>query len=165
MTRASGPTAVRVAAKAVIIRDGRLLTVKAQDLMYPERFYYALPGGGQEPGENLHDAMRRECLEEIGAHVEVGPLLYVREYIGPNHEYAAVDGRFHQVEMVFACTLVDESELGNGRAPDARQVAVEWLELSRLDRYFFRPRALVEPLMSSPSPSPASQPIYLGDVN
>lgn len=161
MTRASGPTAVRVAAKAVIVRDGRLLTVKSKDLLHPERFYYSLPGGGQQPGENLLDAMRRECLEEVGALVDVGPLLYVREYIGPNHEYAAVDGRFHQVEMVFACTLLDESELGNGRAPDDRQVAVEWLELARLDQYFFRPRALVKLLQTSPS----LQSIYLGDIN
>src|SRR5690606_37838510 len=65
MTRASGPTAVRVAAKAVIVRDGRLLTVKSKDLLHPERFYYSLPGGGQQPGENLLDAMRRECLEEV----------------------------------------------------------------------------------------------------
>lgn len=162
MTRATGPTTVRVAAKAVIIRDGRLLTVKVRDLLNSERFYYALPGGGQQPGENLHDTMRRECLEEVGARVEVGPLLYVREYIGPNHEYAAVDSRFHQVEMVFSCTLLDDAELGNGRAPDTRQVAVEWLELARLDEYFFRPRALVK-LLQSPLPTP--HPVYLGDVN
>lgn len=163
MTRASGPTVVRVAAKAVIVRDGRLLTVKVRDRLDTERFYYSLPGGGQQPGENLHDAMRRECLEEVGARVEVGPLLYVREYIGPNHEYATVDGEFHQVEMVFACTLLDDSDIGNGRAPDERQVAVEWLDLARLDQYFFRPRALVK-LLQSPPP-PTRRPIYLGDVN
>lgn len=162
MTRAAGPTKVRVAAKAVIIRDGRLLTVKVRDRLHTDRCYYALPGGGQQPGENLHETMRRECLEEVGARVEVGPLLYVREYIGPNHEYAAVDSRFHQVEMVFSCTLLDDAELGNGRAPDTRQVAVEWLELARLDEYFFRPRALVK-LLQSPLPTP--HPVYLGDVN
>lgn len=163
MIQSPGPSIVRVAAKAVIVQDGRLLTVKTRDLLYPDRYYYSLPGGGQRPGENLHDTMRRECLEEVGARVEVGPLLYVREYIGPNHEYAAVDGQFHQVEMLFSCTLLDDAEIGHGTAPDQRQVAVEWLELERLGDYFFRPRALVG-LLQSPPP-PGLRPVYLGDIN
>ncbi len=44
MGRGSGPTRVRVAVKAVVVQDGRLLTVKIRDLLNPERFYYALPG-------------------------------------------------------------------------------------------------------------------------
>lgn len=163
MGRGSGPTRVRVAVKAVVVQDGRLLTVKIRDLLNPERFYYALPGGGQRPGENLHEAMERECLEEVGVRVEVGPLLFVREYIGTNHEYAAVDSEFHQVEMVFSCTLLDAAEVGNGHAPDDRQVAVEWIDLARLNEHFFRPRALVKHLQS-PLVYP-ERPIYIGDVN
>lgn len=159
-----GPTKVRVAAKAVIIHQRRLLTIKVRDLLHKGDFYHCLPGGGQRPGENLHEALVRECKEEIGAAVRVGELLFVRDYIGPNHGHAAVDGQFHQVELIFACTLtrdVDVRDVGNGVAPDARQVGVEWVGLERLPKYNFRPRALTGLLQAAPAPSPA----YLGDVD
>lgn len=160
----AGPTTVRIAAKAVIIHERRLLTIKVRDLLHKDDFYHCLPGGGQQPGENLHEALIRECKEEIGTTVAVGELLFVRDYIGPNHAHAAVDGRFHQVELIFACTLAraaDVDEVGNGVAPDARQVAVEWLALDRLPTYNFRPRALTRLLQALP----ARRPAYLGDVD
>lgn len=42
---------IRNSAKAVIIQEGKLLAIKKQD---KEGYYYILPGGGQEHGENLH---------------------------------------------------------------------------------------------------------------
>ena len=36
-------------------------------------------------------ALQRECREEINCQVEVGDILYIREYIGRNHEFSAVD--------------------------------------------------------------------------
>ena len=42
---------IRNSAKAVIVKDEKLLTVKIQE---NGGIYYILPGGGQEHGENLH---------------------------------------------------------------------------------------------------------------
>src|SRR5687767_6608945 len=98
---------IRVAAKAVIIRDGKLLVTKNVD---DQGEWYLLPGGGQERGEALSETVRRECREEVGADVAdvadvaVGALRFVREYIGRNHEFATQDGETHALELMFTCT-------------------------------------------------------------
>lgn len=55
---------IRNSTKAIIIRDRCLLVIAYKDEGGP---YFALPGGGQEPGETIADAVRRECREELGA--------------------------------------------------------------------------------------------------
>ena len=43
------------------------------------------PGGGMEPEDgSILDCVRREFLEETGLTVEVGPLLYIREFFEPS---------------------------------------------------------------------------------
>jgi len=54
---------VRLSVKAIIVREGRLLVLKCRD---QQGFWYVLPGGGQQVGETLDQALRRECLEELG---------------------------------------------------------------------------------------------------
>ena len=46
----------RTAAKAVIIQDGRLLTIRKRQ---GDHLYYVLPGGTQEPGETLAETAAR----------------------------------------------------------------------------------------------------------
>jgi 8-oxo-dGTP diphosphatase len=151
---------VRTSAKAIILHDGKLLALKFQD---DKGYWYELPGGGQEPGETLPEAVRRECLEEAGADVEVGELMFVRDYIGKNHEFAnqGTSATFHQVELMFACTMSDPTQIRVGLVPDTCQVSVEWLALEKLDRYRLYPLAL-RPLIATHRPG---TPVYLGDVN
>ena len=75
---------VRVSAKAIIIENGKILLIKHED-KYGE--WYGLPGGGQENGETLVEALIRECQEEISATIEVKDVLYIRDYIAKNHEF------------------------------------------------------------------------------
>jgi len=70
---------IRNSAKAIIIKDGKLLTTKNQSRT---GIFFILPGGGQEFGETLHETLERECREEIGCKVEVSELLWIREYRG-----------------------------------------------------------------------------------
>jgi len=79
---------VRNSAKAVIMKDGCVLLTKNQ---HEQEIFYLFPGGGQEHGETLEEAVKRECIEEIGQEVVVRELLHVREYIGRNHEHAFFD--------------------------------------------------------------------------
>jgi 8-oxo-dGTP diphosphatase len=54
---------------AALVRDGRVLLVHRR----PSRRWYPdcwdLVGGHVEPDESPHQAVRRECLEELGVHV------------------------------------------------------------------------------------------------
>lgn len=46
-------------------RNGRLLLVKEKDGVWD------LPGGRLEHGEGFHEALKRECREEMGLHCQV----------------------------------------------------------------------------------------------
>ncbi|MCL5676586.1 MAG: NUDIX domain-containing protein [Firmicutes bacterium] len=149
---------IRVSIKAVIIEGEKILVTKNHDSW---GFFYLLPGGGQNPGETVEAALKRECCEEIGTEVEVGELLYVRDYIAAHHEFAEWDGDTHQLELMFSCRLTAGAEPGNGSEPDTRQVAVEWLDISDLGPYRLYPAALKE-FLARPREQGA---LYLGDVN
>jgi 8-oxo-dGTP diphosphatase len=150
---------IRNSAKAIIVRDGCLLATHNVD-EYDD--WYLLPGGGQEFGETLGEAVLRECQEELGATVQVGRLRAVREYIGGNHEFAETDGDTHQVEFMFECTVDETYEPRNGRVTDTYQVGVVWLPLSSLDDFTFYPATLKAFLASDDAGASIT---YWGDVN
>lgn len=149
-------TAIRNSAKAVIVRDGRVLLTKNEDA---QGYFYLFPGGGQEKGEELKDAVVRECIEEIGVEVAVRDLLFVREYIGKNHQFAEWDHHIHQVEFYFACSVDDNAQFANGTNPDDHQVGVEWVWIADLGDIRVYPHALVEKLQSG-----MYGPCYIGDI-
>jgi 8-oxo-dGTP pyrophosphatase MutT (NUDIX family) len=141
---------IRNAAKAVIIEGGRLLVTKNRDR---EGAFYFLPGGGQETGETLREALVRECFEEAGTRVEVGDLLFVREYIAAHHEFADSERDVHQVELMFACRRLDEEDPPGGAVPDSWQIGVGWLDAKDLGRARFYLAALKE----APAPARAGR--------
>ena len=149
---------IRNSAKAIIIENGKVLLTKNKD---DSGYFYLFPGGGQEHGEELKDAVQRECIEETGESVLVHDLVYVREYIGKNHEFASWDGEVHQVEFYFQCSLVSrDAGLTNGENPDDDQVGVEWIEISRLEDIRLYPKQLGNILQN-----PSWKGCYLGDTN
>jgi 8-oxo-dGTP pyrophosphatase MutT (NUDIX family) len=158
-TASQKPKRHRNSCKAIIIRDGCALLVRNVD---EEGNWFLLPGGGQEHGESLHEAVRRECLEEIGTDVGVGRLRFIREYIGAHHEFAEHDAYLHQVELMFECTVPDDYSPGNGHAPDPVQAGVDWVPLDQLAGVRLYPSVLRELLRDGID---AEAPVYLGDVN
>ncbi len=150
---------IRNAARAVIIHEGRLLTVKMCDR---SGVFYILPGGGQVGGETLPVTLRRECMEEIGVDVTVHELLYVREYIGKNHDFRHRHANFHQLESVFRCTVADPTKVCVGCGQDHRQVDVAWIPLADLPSTRFYPKSII-PFFQDGRCTPTQ--CYLGDVN
>lgn len=150
---------IRTAARALIIEDNKVLTIKMQD---KTGIFYILPGGGQQHGETLEEGLQRECLEELGAHVKVGELLYLREYIGKNHEFRDTHGNFHQVESVFRCELSDPQAVGSGTNHDNKQIGIEWIPLVEMPQRRFLPHAIKSAFNES-----GFEPLahYLGDIN
>lgn len=147
---------LKTGVKAVIVREGQLLTVVKQ---YPEGIAHILPGGSQNHGEPLDVAVARECREELGAEVTVERLLFVREYIGANHEHAHVDSHLHIVDLLFACSVPDGYTPQMGHEPDPEQIGVRWLPIAELHQHQFYPAALQQLLLDGASD------IYIGDIN
>lgn len=150
---------IRNSTKAIIIEDGKILFTKNKDDL---GVYYLLPGGGQNYFENLVDALKRECLEEISAEVEVHDLKFVRDYISGNHEFADENDKYHQVEFMFRCSLKEDQNPGVGEIPDIYQIGVEWLSIDRLHEYRIYPKALIPHIRNMES---EDSKVYVGDIN
>jgi 8-oxo-dGTP diphosphatase len=146
----------RISTKAIIIKNDALLVIVGRGATGEE--YYYLPGGGQEKFETLEEALKRECLEEIDAKVTVGDVMFIRDYIARNHEFATFDPNFHQVDVFFECTLEPGEEPKSGSSPDSTQQGVYWLPLSDLENANLYPSKLKTALL-------ARDRVYLGDVN
>ncbi|MCP3994458.1 MAG: NUDIX domain-containing protein [bacterium] len=148
---------VRVAAKAVIVKDGQLLAVHMQG---SKGEYYMFPGGGHKTGETLEETLRRECREEIGCDVAPGEVLWLRDYREKNHEFADIRPGFHQLEIMFECRLLGEPDMTS--TGDTRQVGLAWIPLDEIENWPFWPKVLRARLANG---LPERRAEYLGDVN
>ncbi|MGM7637176.1 NUDIX domain-containing protein [Bacillus sp. Hm123] len=149
---------IRNSAKAIIIEGDKVLLTKNQD---DEGYFYLFPGGGQEHGETIHQALVRECIEEVGKEVDIGELLHIREYIGKNHEHASFDFHAHQVEYYFICYLVGDDHKPTN--PDSHQVGIEWIPVHDLLQYKIYPKEIRKHIIKYVNNE--KSPVYLGDVN
>ncbi|OZI10921.1 NUDIX hydrolase [Bacillaceae bacterium SAS-127] len=151
---------IRNSAKAIIIEGDKVLLTKNQD---DEGYFYLFPGGGQEHGETIHQALLRECIEEVGKEVDIGELLHIREYIGKNHEHASFDSHVHQVEYYFVCHLVGDGDDNKPTNPDSHQVGIEWVPIHNLLQYRIYPKEIRKHIIKYVNNE--KSPVYLGDVN
>lgn len=113
-----------VPAVGVFVRDedGRVLLIRRSD-----NGRWTLPGGGQELGESIRDAMLRETREETGLTVEVTGLVGV--YSDPGHVMAFRDGEVRQEFVIVGRAVVAGGEL----APNDDATEAAWFTPAELD--------------------------------
>ncbi|MDE7183691.1 MAG: NUDIX domain-containing protein [Lachnospiraceae bacterium] len=127
---------IRTSAKAVIIQNGKLLTIKLND---GKEEWYILPGGGQDSEELLPQTVEREVREETGIEVKCKELLFVIE--GAHGEC------FHRIDLVFLCDFLGKAK-NAALHKDTNQVGFDWLDLSVLNRLPLYPSKLRRPIMN-----------------
>lgn len=86
-------------------------------------FGHYLPGGGVEDGETDADAIARECMEEVGAKVEVikalGQIVTYRDFL---HKQYVVNG--------YLCKLVGELGQPTTSQSTEQDVPIRWLSVA-----------------------------------
>ncbi|WP_268939936.1 NUDIX domain-containing protein [Parahaliea maris] len=145
---------IRNAVRALVVNQGSLLMLEKWDDTRGRRF--ALPGGAQDPGEPLLDALQRECEEEIGTSVEVDDLVFCCDYFKQRGDSPPT--RRHVVEFVFSCHVPAGYEPANGYRPDKHQVGVRWVPLTQLADLVLIPEYVAELLASGN----IGDPLYAG---
>jgi len=151
---------VRISTKAIIIYNKHLLVIKHQQ---NSKEYFTLPGGGVNKNENLSTGLKRECMEELGAEIEIEDIVFVRDYIADNHEFAKQDPGFHQVEIMFLCKILNPNSLHKQTEPDKTQIGFEWLPLENIKNLPLYPKVLSMKIMKIYQNQ--LMKVYLGDVN
>jgi len=123
---------IRLAARAVILHENRLLLVNA----YKGRAdLWCAPGGGAEPHASLPENLTREVFEETGLTITVGPPCLINEFHDP-------DRGFHQVEMFFRCTLAAGTLDPNWTDPEDIVSLRKWVTRDGLAKMRVKPDAL-----------------------
>ena len=140
---------IRPSAKALIIKEGKMLAIRIQD---GDEVFHIMPGGGQAAGELLPEAVAREVAEEAGLRVKVGELAFVIE--GVEGETA------HRIDLVFQCEYLGKIENADLHS-DYNQVGLDWLDIATLNRSTLYPSKLRRPIMNLYERKP--YPVYLGN--
>ncbi|AKS45230.1 ADP-ribose pyrophosphatase YjhB, NUDIX family [Octadecabacter temperatus] len=123
---------VRIAARAIILHDNKLLLVNA----YKGRSdLWCAPGGGAEAHQSLPENLAREVMEETGLTVTVSDPCLLNEFHDPN-------GTFHQVEVFFRCTLVAGQLDDEWKDPEHIVNLRTWVTRDEMAGLTVRPKSL-----------------------
>lgn len=125
----------RLAARAVIVEDGRILLVNAY--AGAETTLWCAPGGGVDAGASLPETLMREVYEETGLMIEVGAPCLVNEFHAPERG-------FHQVEVFFRANVITGRLDAGWRDPEGIVTRRRWVDRTEMDGLRVKPDSLAE---------------------
>ena len=101
---AAPPERQRVAAYALLTRDGKVLLTQMSSRTRIEG-RWTLPGGGIDHGEDPRDALRREVYEETGLRVEPRRVMDVHatHFVGARADGTVED--YHGIHLIFEADI------------------------------------------------------------
>lgn len=116
----------RVAVRGIAYHDKKLLAVLHRDAAGKPVNFWAIPGGGLDPGEGLVDGLSRELVEETGIAPRIGKLLFVQQFHGTNKKGAPREELefFFEIENIADYATVDLHATTHG---EAELAAINWI--------------------------------------
>ncbi|HEX8781221.1 MAG TPA: NUDIX domain-containing protein [Nocardioides sp.] len=119
------PRRQRVAAYAVVVRDGRILLSRLSPRISP-REQWTLPGGGLDHGEDPRDAVVREVYEETGLQATVGGTARVYSWHRPRTRRDGEAHDFHALRIVYEGWVAPDSPAPRVLEVDGSTSAAAW---------------------------------------
>lgn len=140
------PKTPRLAVRAIIVENGKLLLVNAYGAGkdgLPKSELLCAPGGGVEAGSGLPENLAREVMEETGVTIEVGAPIGVNEF----HDPAS---GFHQVEIFFRAKITSGTLQENWQDPEAIVTTRRWASEEELKTLRTKPGMLADLAFDTP---------------
>jgi len=128
------PKKITERVRAIIIDSDKILLINR---IKDANSYWVIPGGAVELGETYEQAVKRECLEELGVKIEVQKFFLQRVSDKPE-----IEG---QLEFFYLCRIVD-GRVGTGQGPEFQlntnykgEYKIKWVDLKNLPNINLKP--------------------------
>ncbi|MDR2976252.1 MAG: NUDIX domain-containing protein [Streptococcaceae bacterium] len=124
----------RVAVKAVIVRDGKLLLSKEEVKNHPELKLRGFPGGGIDYGEDFQKGLMRELREEL--HLNIKPEQISEQPIQVSFG-KLTDGKFSENRNIPTILFYYSVKLSENQQSTAGENDFEWVDVRQLEKVNF----------------------------
>jgi 8-oxo-dGTP diphosphatase len=152
--------AIRNAANAIIIRDGKILLIKY--VSQCDEIYYQLPGGGQLQYETMEEAAVRECREETGYRVKViRPAAIAEEIFDAPELRNKYPDYAHRIHHIFIAEITGGKE-EEATETDIHQAGCVWVDIKEVQTLTLLPGNLGDNLQAVIN---SGTLLYLGTIH